>query len=177
MYRLSNILQRQFAEITKGQWERLLGVIVDASRDAEAAWLANTLEPCCDVDAITKDVMAIDDDVADIDPDAELEPFLGPLGRIALRHAALYLDRTAHRLHDARKLDKHAIAGGFDDATTMLADLWIDQGAPARLESGQGAFLVLPHQTRVTRHVGGEDGGQLAFDALGRHGKPSLPYV
>jgi hypothetical protein len=39
----------------------------------------------------------------------------------------LYLGRAAQRVDDAGKLDQQAVAGGFDDAAAVLADLWIDQ--------------------------------------------------
>jgi len=35
------------------------------------------------------------------------------------------------------------------------------------------AFLIRAHKTRVARHIGGEDGGQSAFDAFrGQSGAP-----
>jgi hypothetical protein len=42
-------------------------VIEDRLRDADTAGFGNALEPCRDVDAVPKDVMRLDDHVADVD--------------------------------------------------------------------------------------------------------------
>ena len=47
--------------------------------------------------------------------------------------ALLHRDRAAHRIDDAGKLDKQAVAGGLDDAAVMLGDCRIDDLAPVRL--------------------------------------------
>jgi hypothetical protein len=39
--------------------------------------------------------------------------------------------------------------------------------AAKRLEPGERACLVQPHQPAVPHHIGGEDGDQLAFQMLG----------
>ena len=48
------------------------------------------------VHAVAPHVVAIDDDVAEVDADAELDPLLRRNVGIALGHAALDLDRAAH---------------------------------------------------------------------------------
>ena len=54
----------------------------------------------------------------------------------------------------------------------ILADLRIHQLEKMCLDALVRAFLIGTHQTRVARHVGGEDGGKTAG---GRHvsGKPT----
>ena len=42
----------------------------------------------------------------------------------------------------------------------MLCNLWIDEIAEMRLKPFVGPFLILPHQARVSRHIGGEDRGE-----------------
>jgi hypothetical protein len=44
----------------------------------------------------------------------------------------------------------------------MIADLRVDELAAMRLEAFVRAFLVCAHQTRVARHVGGQDRGETA---------------
>jgi hypothetical protein len=44
----------------------------------------------------------------------------------------------------------------------MFADLRIDEFAAMRLEAFVRAFLVRAHQTRVARHIGGQDRGETA---------------
>ena len=45
----------------------------------------------------------------------------------------------------------------------MRRDRRFDQFDPARLEPLEGSRLVLLHQAAVAGDVGGEDGGELAF--------------
>jgi hypothetical protein len=48
----------------------------------------------------------------------------------------------------------------------MLGDLGIDQLPAMRLEAFEGAFLIGAHQTRIARHIGGEDRGETASSPL-----------
>jgi hypothetical protein len=67
----------------------------------------------------------VDDDVAEIDADAKLDaPRIRNIG-IAQHHFALQLNRTTHRINDARKLDEQTVASGLDDAAAVLVDLGI----------------------------------------------------
>ena len=55
----------------------------------------------------------------------------------------------------------------------MLADLRVDKFAAMRLEALVCAFFVGTHQPAIASNIGGEDGGQPAFDASrGQSGAP-----
>ncbi len=114
-------------------------------------------------------VLGVDHDVAEIDPDAKLDPLRLCNIRVALGHAALHVHRAAHGVHHARKLDKDAVSGGLDDAPTVLRNLRVHQFATAGLQACESAFLVSSHESAIASHIGGQDGGELAFDPLGRH--------
>jgi len=73
--------------------------------------------------------------------------------------------RSALRVDDPGELDKQAVAGGFDNAASMLADFGIDLFATMRRKPREGAFFVGTHKPAVTRDVRGENGGQPAIDA------------
>ena len=121
--------------------------------DADAARLSNSLQPRRDVDAVTKDIVFIDDDVADMNADAEFDPeFLRNTG-VLFGHAALDLDGTASCVHGAGELDQHAVSGGLDDVSAMLGDGGIDERFPERLELRQRAFLVAAHQTAIAGDI------------------------
>ena len=87
----------------------------------------------------------------------------GTLG-VALGHAALDLDRAAHRVDDAGELDQQAVAGDLDDAAAMLRDLGVDELAPNFLQSGEGSFFIDAHQAGIAGHVGGQDRRQTPLD-------------
>jgi hypothetical protein len=147
-------------------------VVTHGSRDADPAGLCERFQARRDIDAIAEDVVAISDDVAEVDADAKPDlPFVGRLG-LAVDHPALHLGSAAHRVDDARKFNQQAVAGGLDDAALVLLDLRIDQLPANRLQAFVRGFLVRAHQTRIPRHIGGEDRGETA----GRgHGSSSPP--
>jgi hypothetical protein len=88
--------------------------------DADAARLGQAFEPCRDVDAIAKEIVAVEDHVAEIDPDAELDAAVGRIDGVAFRHRLLHRNGTAHRVDDAAELSP-SVASGLDDAALMLA--------------------------------------------------------
>ncbi len=45
------------------------------------------------------------------------------------------------------------------DAAMVLGDFRVDKLTVQRLEAFEGALLVQPHQPRIPRHIGGENGG------------------
>ena len=86
-------------------------------------------------------------------------------GTSALRSRILPLDfgGAGDRIHHARELDQHAVAGQLDDAPSMLGDLGVDEFAAVRLERRERRGLVDAHEPAVADHVGSQDSGQTAF--------------
>jgi hypothetical protein len=68
------------------------------------------------VDPVAIDIAAVLDDVAEIDPHAELDALVGRHVDVSLRHLALHLDGAAHCIDNTRELDEEAVAGGLDNA-------------------------------------------------------------
>ena len=81
---------------------------------------AKRFQACCDIHAVAKDVVAINDDVADVDSDSKDDLFFRRDTRIAPDHAALNLDRTGDRIHNACEFDEHPVADVSDDAPVVL---------------------------------------------------------
>ena len=77
-------------------------------------------------------------------------------------------DRGAHGLHRAAEFRKKAVAGGRDDAALMLLDE-LGHHAAIEVQRLERAFLVRAHEPAVTGHIGGEDSGKAALNALFRH--------
>ncbi len=66
------------------------------ARDADAAGFGQCLQPCRDIDAVAVNVVAVGDDVAEIDPDAERDALV--FGRLsALRSTIARWISTAQR--------------------------------------------------------------------------------
>ncbi len=180
------------AAIAKGEIELVPDLIVRRAGNGDAAGQSERLNARRDVDAVAEDVLAIDDHIADVDADAELEPPVGRQLGVALGEGPLDLDRGVQGADHARKVAEHAVAGGADDAAVVAADRLGDHTAIGR-EGRVGAGFVRPHQPAVAMHVGGQDRRELSLgersidrlqaaigrdhDPGGRAGQsPPLPY-
>src|SRR4029077_17444908 len=89
---------------------------------ADRARRGQRLETGRDIDAVAEDVVPIDDNIAHVEPDAELNAAFGWHIHVALGHLALDVDGAPNRIDDAGELDEQAVAGGLDDAAAMFGD-------------------------------------------------------
>ena len=78
-------------------------LVVYGVRDANCAGLGERLEPGGDIDAIAENVVAIDDDIAKVDADPDLETALRRKRLIDRVRGTLHLDRAAEGGDDAGK--------------------------------------------------------------------------
>ena len=79
-------------------------MVSDGLRETNAAGICQGLDPCGDVDAVTKDVVLLDDYVAKVDADTEFDTPVSRTTGIDFGHRALHCDRAAHRIDDAGEL-------------------------------------------------------------------------
>src|SRR6266851_8229520 len=119
-HRPCDILEGLLAHVFEGEVELASGVFLHARRDADAARLGQAFETGGDVDAVAEYVVVLDDDVADVDADAEVDAAFCRYWGIAFGHCPLHLDRTSERIDDAGELDQEAVAGRLDDAAMMI---------------------------------------------------------
>ncbi len=110
--------------------------------NADPARLRDPLQPCGDVDAVTEDIIVIDDDVADVNADAEFDPRVLRYAAILCGHAALDLDRAAHCIHGTGELYQHAIARRLDDAPAMGGYSGVDSPRAAKLQIGRNVCFA-----------------------------------
>ena len=162
-HRLSDVLERGRAEIADRKVEPRLHLAIGVFREANCARLGDAFQPRGDVDAVAHEVaVGLLDHVAEVNADAKLDaPLFGHTG-VAFNHRVLDLDRAAHRVDHAAKLDDRPVAGAFDDAAVVHGDGRINEIAAQRSQPRQGAVLVRAGQAAEADHVGGEDRGELA---------------
>ena len=132
------------------------------------------LEARRDIDPVAEDVVLVDDDVAEIDADAEIDAPLGRHVGVAGGHLALHLDRATNRIDHARELAEQTVARRMDDAAAVLLDFGVGNLAPQHFQRSQRAFLIRPHQARVTRDVRRQNCRQAPLDPFLCHGR--RPY-
>ena len=103
--------------------------------DRNAAGFGDAFDPRRDVDAVAKDVLALDDDIADVDPDPDPDRIdFGATG-IVLAKLSLDFDSASDGVHGARELHQRAVADELDDTARMAGDCRIDQLTPQGVQT------------------------------------------
>src|SRR6185369_5546508 len=91
-HRPGDVLELLFAGILEGDIELASRIFLHAARNADPTRFREALQTGRHIHAVAVDVAAVDDDIADIDANTELDPPLLRDVGIALKHAALDLD-------------------------------------------------------------------------------------
>ena len=78
-----DVLDPLLAHVLEGEVEFVAHLVANGLRDADAAGLGEPFQAGRDVHPVAVDIVAVDDDVAEIDADAELDRV--PRGTSALR--------------------------------------------------------------------------------------------
>src|SRR5437899_1524054 len=110
-----DVLEVLPAQLAVPQFELPFDLIQDLARNADPSPIGDPFKPGCHVDSIAEDVAAVLDDVSDIDADAKLDALFRRHLHISFDHASLNFDGTVDGIHNASKLDEHAVAAGIRD--------------------------------------------------------------
>src|SRR5215469_7054544 len=92
--RLGYVLDAVAAERAVIEGKLIPDLVVDGLGDADGAGLGKRLEPGRDVDAIAKDIVAVDDHIAEIYPDPQLQAAIRRNRVIDRARCPLHLDRA-----------------------------------------------------------------------------------
>src|ERR1700693_489423 len=104
-------------------------------RDADTAGFGNALKPCRDVDAVPKDVMRLDDHVADVDAHTERNAPVFRIIHCKFMDTVLELHRSSNRLDRARKLRQEPVAGILHDVAAVFCDYRLDNVCQERRQT------------------------------------------
>src|SRR5438128_2128552 len=99
---------------SKARSSRPAAIFLQARRYTDPAGLGQAFEPCRDIHTIAKDVAILDDDISNVDPDAELDAAVWRQRGIAIGQRCLQLGRATQRVDDAGEPDQKAVPGRFD---------------------------------------------------------------
>jgi hypothetical protein len=114
-------------------------------RHADPARLGDALKAGDNVDAITEDVVVIENDVTDVNADPKFDPLIRRHGGILFSRAALDFNRAAYGIYDTAELDESAIPCILDDTSVMLTDFRIEKRFSKSFQLRQRAFFVNPY--------------------------------
>src|SRR5947209_17129149 len=172
-HRMRNVLEPLLAQFVEHDVELAANIVTHALGDADAARRGERLEASRDIDALAPHVAAIDDQIPEIEPHAELDPPVHLYVGIPFRHAALNRKRTAPCVHDAGELRQNTIAGHPNNPSCMSLNRGRDELVPMRMPLEQRAMLIGTDEPAVTCDIGSENCGKAALDMSG-HGDVRL---
>ena len=137
-----------------GEIEPALDLPVGVLGKANRAGRGDAFQPRGDVDPIAHQIaVALLDDVAEMNADAENDAaILGHAG-VALDHGILNFDRAAHGVDDAAEFNESAVPGALDDPPVMHGDGRIDQIAAQRPQPRQDAIFVRAGEPAIADHI------------------------
>jgi len=115
--------------------------------------LAEDFETHRNIDPVTKDIVLFDNNITDVNADAEFDPLVLRHVDILFGHAALNFVGTSHGVDHAGELSNSAVPGILDDASVMLSYFGIKKSSSKRLQSRQRAFFVYPYQAARARDI------------------------
>ena len=103
-------LRVRLPEIVERGLEPARDRVVHVTRDHDAAGRRFRLQPGRDVHAVAVEIVAIDDQVAEMQADPEHDGGVLGLVPVGLGHGLLELDGRAQRIHGAGELGQRAVA-------------------------------------------------------------------
>ena len=128
VHRPRDVLQLDLALILEGDIEPVTHLIVDLSRQGNATGISDRFDAGSNVYAVAHQIIALHNDVADMDADAQRQ--------FPLRVGLLDCLRRLHRLHGAGELDQEAVADCLEQPSGVLGDRGLDDVRPQRLQAG-----------------------------------------
>jgi hypothetical protein len=117
---VNNVLQLLLATVLERRIELAPYLPIGVVGYANAARLGDALKPSRNVDAIAKNIAFFDDDVADMNANAQFDPPIRRYIGVALAHPKLRFGCATHGVNGAGEFDQNSIAGPFHDAPAIL---------------------------------------------------------
>jgi hypothetical protein len=143
--------------------EPRLDLAVGVVGDANPSGLGDALQARGDVDAVAHQVaVALLDDVADMDADAEFDALVWRDLGVTLGHRPLDLNGKIHCIDGAAELDNGAVAGALDDPAVMHRDGRINEVASKRPQPSQNPVLVGASKPAIADDIRNQDRRELS---------------
>ena len=136
-------------------------------RNTDPAWFGMSLQPGGDVDAITMNVIALDNDVAQIDPNSELE--VVRFGLRELLQRVLNLDGTIDRIDDRAEFGQETVACRLEHPPSMALQCRLNNTFENSIKLCPGPRLVAPHAKGITDDICDQDRSKAAHCAFVGH--------
>src|SRR6266478_2035319 len=123
-------------------------MVPNSTRDANPARLRKSLQAGRDINGVAEEIVALHDDIADVQPDPKPHLLTGRSIRILPAYGVLHFDSAFNGIDGAGEIGDETIASRVEDPTAMRGDESIDND-PVGREGTKGADLIEPHQAAV----------------------------
>ena len=147
-------------------------LLAHSRRHADSAWFGQRFQSRRNVDTVARDIVAVDNDVAQVDADAELDPLVRRLRLIVRLHRPLHINRAAERRIRAAEFKQHPIAGSFDHPTALFGNLRIHDAFADFAQPRKRSTIIAFHVSTEADDIGDQDRGELAGNDASIHGHP-----
>jgi hypothetical protein len=115
------------------------------------------------------DVIAFNDDIAEVKADPKHDCLFLGLVVICLNHSLLELNRRSERVHGASELKEAAVARQPDHPPAAAGGSWRKPSIKMFQKARNGTTLIAAHQPRRCNHVCKQDRGQPSLLSGQRH--------
>jgi hypothetical protein len=103
--------------------------------------------------AIAVEIVAIHDQVAEVQADAKDDGGFRRLVPIGFSHCLLELDGRAKRIHGAAELDQSTVARQLDQPAAVTSQCRLQTLLPVASQARKRAALIPTHQAGIADHV------------------------
>jgi hypothetical protein len=135
MHRLGDIPEASLSQILESVGQLAPDLVARRARNADSTGLGECFEACSDVDPVAKQIIALHNDVTDMQADAEAHLlFFG--------ERFLHCDRASDGVYRAHKVGDDTIAGAAEDASAMARDVRISRCCSPLSPSALRAALI-----------------------------------
>ena len=143
-------------------------LFADGRCDRYPAGFGQPFEPGSNIDAVAVNVIFLDDNIARIDADAQLQLAVAG-GIIVGSQIALDIYGAIHRVDGAVELNEEAVALAADESPLVHCDSWFDHGFDAIGKPDVCALLVDAHQTAIADDISEKHRRKLPFEVNAFH--------
>ena len=163
-----NILDPSFTRVFEQETGMPAQLFADGRGDRYPAGFGQPFEPGSNIDAIAVNVIVLDDNIARIDADTQLQLAVAG-GIIVGGQTALDIDGAIHRVDGAVELNEESVALAAEKSTLVQRDSWFDHGFDAIGKPDVCALLVDAHQTAIADDIGEKNRRKLPFEVNAFH--------
>ena len=161
------------AEVIEGDVEPVHRVVANGGSDDDVAGRGHLVNARSDVDPVAVQLALVDQNVVDIDADAQGEPLVA--GRnVGVRHLVLDLGRPANGIGRAAELDEQAVTDDTQQLATVRPDRGLDDADASALPFLHGGDIVDLDAAGEAGDIGEGDRRKPALETFGR--RRSLPH-